>query len=322
MARPDDLLAQERKVREASGGRMRIRLFFARLLTYRSWPSVSWLLFVTSWLQVCACAGPPQAPAPELRQEAVALNEAGYLYYRQGKWRLAREKFRQALHLNRLIDHRAGIAANLNNLGVLAQEHKDFKEAQTCFQEALELHRQLGEPAGICEALNNLGTLSQARGNWAEAYRFFREAHHFAALLPPGPLLSLTLTHLGDVARHEQDYARALALYQQALGIDLESKDWPGRAVRWERLGRLYLALGDFSQAHYYLLQALEEARRLEYTQTITDALDGLVRLALVQKDQASAQAYGNRLIELYKVRGQMEEGQKVQALIKGEGGG
>ena len=35
---------------------------------------------------------------------------------------MAESKFSQALKINRLIDRRAGIAANLNNLGVIAQE--------------------------------------------------------------------------------------------------------------------------------------------------------------------------------------------------------
>ncbi len=279
------------------------------------------LMALGSVLMVCAsllagCAGAPLSSELELRREAIALNEAGYRYYRQDRWQLAQEKFRQALKLNRLIDHRGGIAANLNNLGVLAQERGDYQKAQAYFQEALGLQRQLADEAGICEALNNLGAVYQAQGRWGEAREFYQEARHYARMLPPGALLSLTLTRLGDVARHDRDYPKALSFYQEALAIDEDIQDGRGRAVRWERLGRTSLAVGNYNQANRLFLQALAEARRRENTQTIVDALDGLLLTALAQGDRGAARSYGERLIELYKVRGQEKEARRVEELL------
>lgn len=275
------------------------------------------LLLTAYCLLLIACAGPPKVGPPDLRQEAAALNEAGYWYYRQAKWSLAQEKFRQALRLNRLIDHRPGIAANLSNLGALAQERGDYDQAQAFFQEALDLQRQLGEAAGLCEALNNLGTVCQAQGKWAEAKQLYNEAKIYADQLPPGPLVSLTLTHLGDVARQEGNFVEALNLYRQALAMDQHLRDDAGRTVRWARLGRTYLTMGDLGQAHHYLHRALIESRRLQQTQVIADVLDGMLRLALAQGDEATAVAYGHRLVELYETRGQPKEAGKVRALLK-----
>ena len=111
-----------------------------------------------------------------LRKDAVDANDAGYQYYQQGKWDLAREKFRQPLKYNRLIDHRAGIAANLANLGVISQEQGDLRQALTYFQEALEIQQEMGDPAGLSEVLNNLGTLYQAQGKWPLAEDTYQEA--------------------------------------------------------------------------------------------------------------------------------------------------
>ena len=84
-------------------------------------------VFVVSLLTLgCAASTPPE---PGLLKDAVDLNDAGYHYYRQGKWNLAEQKFAQALKMNRLIDRREGIAANLNNLGVLALEKGDLGKA-------------------------------------------------------------------------------------------------------------------------------------------------------------------------------------------------
>lgn len=263
------------------------------------------------------CGG-AKSRLPDLRQEAVKLNDEGYQYYRESRWRLAQNKFIQALSLNRLIDHRPGIAANLNNLGAIAQEQGNPTEAAKFYQEALTIQRQIGNPAGLCEALNNLGTVYVGLGRWSEAQDLYLEALGYARRLPPGPLLALTLTHQGDVARHYHDYPRALALYQEALSIDQARKNRAGMAVRWGRLGRTYLDLSDYILARQYLLMALEECRRLEMTSGIIDALDGLTTLALAQDNRLEAELYGERLLKIYQVRGQTREVERLKSHLKG----
>jgi len=254
---------------------------------------------------------------PDLRTEAVKLNDEGYQYYRESRWQLARSKFNQALNLNRLIDHRPGIAANLNNLGALAQEQGNLVDAARYYQEALSIQRQIGDPAGVCEALNNLGTAYAGLGRWPEARDLYLEALGYARQLRPGPLLALTLTHQGDVARNERDYARALDLYREALTIDQARKNRAGMAMRWARLGRTYLDLSDYVAARTHLLAALEESRRQELTSGIIDALDGLTNLALAQDNQPEARLYGERLLKLYQARGQTREAEKLRELLE-----
>ena len=70
-------------------------------------------------------------------------------YYRQSRFNVAEQKFSQALKINRLIDRREGIAANLNNLGVIAQEQGNPDQAVIYFREALEINRELEDPAGL-----------------------------------------------------------------------------------------------------------------------------------------------------------------------------
>lgn len=282
-------------------------------LSLRGFLWILGLLGLMTW----GCGAPAKSGLPDLRQEAVKLNDEGYQYYRQSRWRLARDKFSEALKLNRLIDHRPGMAANLNNLGVIAQEEGDLQTAEKYFQEALTLYREAADPGGLCEVLNNLGTVQAAQGRWSQAETLYQEALVFARKLPPGPLLALTLTHQGDVARNRREYGQALALYQQALEVEVSGKNRLGQARGWARLGRTYLELGNFPEARRYLEMALEEGRRQEWTGGIIDALDGLLRLALTQDRLSEARLYGSRLVELYRARGQEQEAVKVENLLK-----
>ena len=87
-----------------------------------------WCLVLWCCLAV-GCGGAATSKV-DLRQEAVKLNDEGYQYYRESRWRLAQSKFTEALKMNRLIDDRPGIAANLNNLGALAQEQGNLADAE------------------------------------------------------------------------------------------------------------------------------------------------------------------------------------------------
>ncbi len=261
----------------------------------------------------CAASTPPEAG---LLKDAVDLNDAGYHYYRQGRWDQAEQKFSQALKMNRLIDRREGIAANLNNLGVLALDRGELKQAGQHFEEALAILRGLGDPAGLSETLNNLGALHQAQGNLNDAEKAFQEAFVYARQAPPGPLPALTLTHLGDVARARGDLAGALDFYNQALELDKARKDRQGLAVRRERLGRTYLALQQYSTTGAYLLEALREFRSLEDTNGIVDCLDSLTRLSLALGDKEAALDYGERLLKIYQAREQGKEAEKLRKLL------
>jgi tetratricopeptide (TPR) repeat protein len=277
-----------------------------------------WLwVFVFLW----GCGGGAAQTGVDLKQEAIAFNDAGYLYYRQSRFNLAQEKFEKALDYNRLIDRRSGIAANLNNLGVIAQAQGNLEAAVSRYQEALNVNRELDDPAGLCETLNNLGLAYQGQGRLREANTAFLEAWEQARRLPSGPLLALTLTHLGDVARTHKDYLAALNYYHQAILADTGEKDRRGRALRQERLGRTFLDLKDYDRAEGYLKEALGEFRRLQDTDGIAATLMDLTLLALARGDQEAARLNGGLLLGLYQTRGQEQEAKELEALLKKGGG-
>lgn len=253
----------------------------------------------------------------DLRHEAVRLNDEGYQYYRESRWRLAHLKFNEALKLNRLIDCRTGIASNLNNLGAIAQEQGNLADAERYYRDALTIQLENGDGDGICEALNNLGTVYAAQGRLAEAASLYQQALGYVRSQPRSPLLALTLMHQGDVARHQKKYPQALDLYQQALAIDAKGRDHEGQAVRWGRLGRTYLEMSDYAPARRYLEMSLQEFRRLQRTNGIVDALDSLVALCLAQGDRPGAQLYGERLVKIYQARKQTREAERLESLLK-----
>ena len=245
-------------------------------------------------------------------------NENGYKYYRESKWGQAQAKFNEALKLNRLIDHPEGMAANLNNLGAIALEQGKLADAEKYYRDALRMAEEAGNGRGIGESLNNLGVVYTKLGRWNEADTLFQQALGYARSLPPHcSLLPLTLTHLGDVARHRKDYQQALNLYQQALDLDTAARNQEGQAVRWGRLGRTYMDMGDYASARQYLVKALDMFRGLQRTNGIVNTLDALVTMSLAQGDRTQAELYAQRLVKIYQARNQPQEAQRLEALMQ-----
>ena len=254
----------------------------------------------------------------DMREDAVKRNEDGYKYYRESKWGQAQAKFNEALKLNRLIDHPEGMAANLNNLGAIALEQGKLADAEKYYRDALLMEEEGGNGRGIGEALNNLGVVYMKLGRWNEADTLFQQALGYARSLPPRcSLLPLTLSHLGDVARHRKDYQQALTLYQQALDLDTAARNRDGQAVRWGRLGRTYLDMGDYASAKQHLVKALDMFRCLQRTNGIVNTLDALVTMSLAQGDRTQAELYAQRLVKIYQARNQPQEAQRLEALMQ-----
>ena len=266
------------------------------------------------------CGGPAKSTV-NLQRQAISFNEAGYNYYRQSRFNLAKDQFEQALNYNRLIDRRSGIASNLNNLGVIAREQGDPKQAVAYFLEALAINRQRQDPAALSETLNNLGSVYQSQGHLKKAEATFAEALENARQLPPGPLLALSLTHLGDVARACREYMLAINYYHQALMADEGTKDRRGRAMREERLGRTFYDLKDYDRATMYLKESLRHFRKLQDTSGIASVLKDLTLVALARGDREEARLNASLLMGIYQARGQEQEAKELEALLQ-QGGG
>ena len=107
----------------------------------------------------------------------MSLNDEGYQYYRQSRFNAAEGKFSQALKLNRLIDRREGIAANLNNLGVIAQEQGDAGAGHGLLSGGPgDQPGHWTTPPGLSETLNNLGPVYLSQGKVKEARKAYLEA--------------------------------------------------------------------------------------------------------------------------------------------------
>jgi hypothetical protein len=153
------------------------------------------------------------------------LNEAAYVDYCLGQYKLADTLYRRVIRINNNYKHNSDItiAIALNGLGLIETAKKSFKKANSLFQESLKLHKEIltdNNPLTAIVYLNfgNLciqeGKLSEAEENINKALtidkQFFKSDHDIFADI---------FVALGDLAKKKKQNTVAKDNYKKALDI-------------------------------------------------------------------------------------------------------
>lgn len=120
-----------------------------------------------------AAAGPASAPGRSNPTTAIALDELGGLYFRQGKFDDAQRYFEQAIAMERALypEGHVTLARSLNNLANTHATLRRYDRAEQIYREAHTHYRKfLGEnSAELATSLSNLAICQQGTGRLAEA---------------------------------------------------------------------------------------------------------------------------------------------------------
>lgn len=119
-----------------------------------------------------------------------------------------------------------------------------------------EAYAQLGaykDDALARNVINSLANLYYETGELALAERYYRELLSHDEKSGDALALSVTLFNLGHVAASQQRFSDANVLFNQALQLNIEGKDEPGRAYTLKALGVNAHAMGELAQARTLL---------------------------------------------------------------------
>ncbi len=140
-------------------------------------------------------------------------------------------------------------ALYLNDAGYMAYTLGKYAEAETLYQRSLAIREKASgrDHPGVAESLNNLAVLYVAQGKYAEAEPLHQRslAIDEKALGHDHPLVATILNNLAELYRSQGKYAEAEPLYQRSLAIDEKAlgKDHPTTKIIKENLSQLQARL-------------------------------------------------------------------------------
>jgi CHAT domain-containing protein len=187
----------------------------------------------------------------------------------------------------------------LNNRGALEVDQRKYLQAQDTFLRALALARQQKDQVQEASALGNLGRVATSLEHFDEAI----DRNQAALLLSRSlDLKSLQTAILGNMAWSYirlGDFESALAYYQQAEDSS-EKSSLTGYGAYWlTGIADVYYAIHNYDSAEKFAKRALEIARKLEDSETITACLNILSRNTLETGQLDLAQQYNREALKL-----------------------
>ncbi|OUC15153.1 MAG: hypothetical protein B0A82_08370 [Alkalinema sp. CACIAM 70d] len=223
------------------------------------------------------------------KAQADALYQQGNQLFKKNRWRLALEKYKQALWMYLEIGDKGAIADTLVQIGVIDNwlnpvglsktsdvsayvrqavatrkqileklNLKDEGNGREFFQEALRIRREMKDHAGEAAALLKLGELYKSSGEEADyktPEKLYEKAIHIYQELGDQAKQRDTLIKLGNfiASRLGEDSAQAVAVFERALTI------YPANSKgRMETLVKLAEKGDDFPPQYCSTLQHME----------------------------------------------------------------
>lgn len=203
-------------------------------------------------------AGEWYSQALEAGPEAVACHGLGTVYFRQGKYDLARESFQKAADICRAGGDLAGEAAALHSLASIDMEQKRETEALEKLRRVLEIQEQIGDLQGEAATLNDMATLDLRKGSYDSARQRLIKSLDILQSAKDKPGEASALFNLASLDMEKGDFDKAREEFQKALVLKRELGDRKDEAAILHNLGSIEAQVGDKDKARQIFQDALK----------------------------------------------------------------
>ena len=229
---------------------------------------------------------------------ALALNNAGLVYYDQGDYPVALEYYRKSLALSESLHDDKGTARTLNNFSAVFSEIGELTVAAEYLDKGLAIAEKLHDNRLITNALgniainharrgdylhalallqkcqgrlqggtdkraiaanlNNIGNVYLWQGDLVQSEDYFRRELEFATSAGLKPLVAVAWMGLGRVAEFNGNFHDAIAGFEKSLAVLNETGNKPFAASDLTYIGSAYSMLGEQEKAVEYFQKGLE----------------------------------------------------------------
>lgn len=194
----------------------------------------------------------------DLSGQSRALENIGWIYYRQGQWEKSFEFSEKAYELAIKGNDQLQAARLMNNMGALYYEQHSYSLAIEQFKKGYGLATQVNDLYTRVRSLNNIGLSYTDANELDSALVYSKQAIALSKGLGSPYLTSFAHRIIGDVFMAKGNYDSAQLVYQNSLEIAREQGVKSFEAGVLHRLGNAYLLDGKFDQAEEVLLYSVK----------------------------------------------------------------
>jgi CHAT domain-containing protein len=191
------------------------------------------------------------------------------------------------------------VADVLNARGALEFDKKEYSSAESTYLQALTLAREAHNARQEASSLGNLARVAIVQGHFSDGIDQSQVALQLGRSMGMHSLEATLLGNLGWCYFQLGDFENALLFFKpaaeasQRIGLTGYSFYWQGN------IAQSYQELNDYASAQALLRTTLENARKLNNKQTMTEALNYLTRLSLKTNQLDQAGHYNQEALQI-----------------------
>lgn len=201
----------------------------------------------------------------DLSARSRALENIGWIYYRQGQWQKSFEFSEEAYELAISANDQLQAARLMNNMGALYYEQQNYLMAIEQFKKGYELATQVNDLSTQIRSLNNVALNFTQVNQLDSAMEYARRSIKMNENAGSPYLTSFAHRVVGDVYLARGNYDSAQAIYTRSLEMAREQGIKSFEAGVLHRLGNAYLLDKEFDKAEELLLYSVDLCEEFKF---------------------------------------------------------
>jgi len=207
----------------------------------------------------------------------------------EGKFDQAEQHLEQALDAFRALGDRRNEAMMLNNYGYLRGQQGRSKDAEPLHLQSLAIRREIGDVVGQGRILGMLSSIYKNDGRLEEARDAATEANRIATEANDKLFMATSLAQLANVEQAAGDVDATRLSYIASKEVFQEIEDYSRVAQTTLRLARIDMEAGEFAAAEASVREVLDITLREALHEPAVEAMELGGDLALKQSDPQRA---------------------------------
>ncbi|HEX6227684.1 MAG TPA: tetratricopeptide repeat-containing sensor histidine kinase [Chryseolinea sp.] len=204
---------------------------------------------------------------------AWALENLGWLFYRNGNDSKAFQLATEALKLSEKFHDYPAIARCLNSIASTYYEQKQYEIALQNFKGALTAAKRGQDKIAIARSINNVAFTLMYLDKYDSAAIYAEEAVKLSQQAQSSYLEGYAYRTLGDVDLHYKRVQASLGKFRNTLELAEESRNMFLKTSTMHRVGKLLLLLNQPDEALKILLENIQLAKKYGYRDEVEFAL-------------------------------------------------
>lgn len=210
------------------------------------------------------------------KYQAMALNNLGLIYWKQGDYALATDHHTRALKIREALDDKQGISGSLGNIGLIYWSQLDYDKAEEYCLRSLEIDKTLNDKQSMAATLNNLGLIKNEQGQDSIAIIYHQKALSIRNEINDLQGVAYSYINIGLIYQGSEKYAESLELYQKSRDILLEIGDEAGEVGAIFGIGSVYRLKGEWHKAIAFFEQAYVKAEKNKLREDLKKTADAM----------------------------------------------